>query len=427
MNTTLVAPATGKVRWGYVLGSLLAFLLLPPVIGLPIVVAMVWRKSNATKSDYMLLMLCIAVYLAAINATKAPGGDGVNYYVAYKNVPEVGFIKSLIYIYGIDYIENADKTQISGEFMNGVYNYVGYYLTFGHYTIFAALLTLADYILLFLGLYRWAQSLRRPHIPIVCGVLIISFFYLFFQFTLHIQKQFLAQCIMMFVLGTYAQRGRMTLRLWLVAACAVFTHASTWLFVPFLLYKPLRRRLSKTSLLMLAVMLFLFIAYGTSFMGDVAKETTSTVAYGAQRFANSEGQVDAVGSSMVLSQVLVIAVPMALIVFRQLWLRRRDAINDSQAFMLNIVMLLLLAIVAMFNKPLARYRYFMMLFAFMPFVYPYLSNNSHTRDFCLKALSFIMIGWFYWQFPRMIWQFASEWQIIVYPPAVLIGLDPWNV
>lgn len=426
MNTTLVAPATGRVRWGYVLGYLLVFLLLPPFVGLPIFIYMVWKKNHASASDYMLLMLCVAVYLAAINATKAPGGDGVNYYVAYKNVPKLGFVKSLIYIYGIDYYHDSSKTQISGEFMNGVYNYVGYYLTGGHYNVFAALLTLADYMLLFLGLYRWAQSLRRPHIPIVCGVLIISFFYLFFQFTLHIQKQFLAQCIMMFVLGTYAQRGRMTLRLWLVAACAVFTHASTWLFVPFLLFKPLRRRLSKTGLLVLAVMLFLFIAYGTSFVGEVAKGSTSTMAYGAQRFASSEGDED-LASQMVLSQVLVIAVPMALIVFRQLWLRRRDAINDSQAFMLNIVMLLLLAIVAMFNKPLARYRYFMMLFAFMPFVYPYLSNNSRTRDFCLKALSFIMIGWFYWQFPRMVWHFASEWQILTFPPAVLIGLDPWSV
>lgn len=83
--------------------------------------------------------------------------------------------------------------------MNGVYNYIGYYLTLGYYPLFAALLTFADYMLIFLGLYQFCRSLRKPHLPIVCGAITISFFYLFFNYTLQIQKQFLAQSIMMYV------------------------------------------------------------------------------------------------------------------------------------------------------------------------------------------------------------------------------------
>ena len=39
-------------------------------------------------------MACISIYLGAINATKSPDGDQVNYYVAYLNVPDLGFLKS---------------------------------------------------------------------------------------------------------------------------------------------------------------------------------------------------------------------------------------------------------------------------------------------------------------------------------------------
>ena len=119
-------------------------------------------------------------------------------------------------------------------------------------------------------------------------------------------------------------------------------------------------------------MLFLFIMYGPQMVNDVATDSNSVVGYGMNRFAESEGQKDE-ASSLVLSQVLVIAVPMFIIVFRQLWLKRNMVIDKAQAFILNITLLLLLAVASMYSKPLAQIRYFMMLLAFMPFVYPFIS------------------------------------------------------
>ena len=168
------------INWGYLLGYLGLFLVLPPIIGLPFILYVVWKKSHPKYSDYLLLMACIAIYLGSINATKQPSGDQVNYYVAYMNVPLVGFIKSLIYIYGNDYFVESGRTQISGEFMNGVYNYLGYYLTFGYYPLFAALYTFVEYLMIYLGLYKVFRKAQMPKYPIVCGVLILSFFYLFF-------------------------------------------------------------------------------------------------------------------------------------------------------------------------------------------------------------------------------------------------------
>ena len=420
MNTYL-AQSSEKINWGYIIGYFILFIILPPFIGLPLMVSLVWKKKNPKYSDYLLLMVCIAIYLGAINATKAPNGDQVNYYVAYTNVPSLGFLKSLIYIYGLDYLSDPNKTVISGEFMNGIYNYFGYYLTFGYYPLFAALYTLVEYLLIYVGLYKVCRKMNMPKYPIVCGVIILSFFYLFFQYTLHIQKQFFAQAIMMYVLGSYAEKGKMTNSLWVVALCAIFTHASTGLFLPFLLYKPLWGRLTKAGLLFIGGMLFLFILLGPRMAESVASSDQGVAGYGLKRLAESEGQAD-LASELVLSQVLVIALPMFLIVFRQLWLKRKVMIDNTQAFILNITMLLLLAVASMYTKPLAQIRFFMMLLAFMPFVYPFISEKTKLRNSFLVLLSVIMVAWFYVQFEFIVWDYAPEWQIVAYPPAALIAI-----
>lgn len=408
------------INWGYLLGYLGLFLVLPPIIGLPVILYVVWKKSHPKYSDYLLLMACIAIYLGSINATKQPSGDQVNYYVAYMNVPVIGFLKSLIYIYGTDYFVDPGKTSISGEFMNGVYSYLGYYLTFGYYPLFAALYTFVEYLMIYLGLYKVFRKAQMPKYPIVCGVLTLSFFYLFFQYTLQIQKQFLAQAIMMYVLGSYAEKGKMTIKLWLIALCSILTHASTGLFLPFLLLKPLRGRLTKKWMAFIALMLFAFILYGPRMAEIVASNNSGVAGYGMKRFAESEGQAD-LASELVMSQILVIAVPMFIIVFRQLWLKRHIFIDKAQAFILNITLLLLLSVASMYSKPLAQIRYFMMLLAFMPFVYPFISSNVSKRNQWLMIISLVMVVWFYGKFSFIVWSYASEWQILVYPPVGLIA------
>ena len=408
------------INWGYLLGYFCLFLVLPPIIGLPVILYVVWKKNHPKYSDYLLLMACIAIYLGSINATKQPSGDQVNYYVAYMNVPDIGFLKSLIYIYGTDYFVESGKTQISGEFMNGVYNYVGYYLTFGYYPLFAALYTFVEYLMIYLGLYKVFRKAQLPKYPIVCGIITLAFFYLFFQYTLQIQKQFFAQAIMMYVLGSYAEKGKMTIRLWLIALCSILTHASTGLFLPFLLLKPLRGRLNKKWMAFIALMLFAFILYGPRMAENVASDNSGVAGYGMKRFAESEGQAD-LASELVMSQVLVIALPMFIIVFRQLWLKRHVLIDKAQAFILNITLLLLLSVASMYSKPLAQIRYFMMLLAFMPFVYPFISSIVSKRNQWLMIISLVMVVWFYGKFSFIVWSYASEWQILVYPPVGLIA------
>lgn len=411
-----------NINWRQMIFTGLLFLFFPPFISLTYLIASSISKKSSTKGDYYVLFICLALYFGTINATKHITGDQYQYYAAYMNVPEVGFLKSLVYIYGADLHRGVDRANISGEFMNGVYNYFGYYLTLGYYPLFALALTFAMYFLIFAGFYKFAKNLIKPHAPIVCGVLILSFFYLFFNYTLHIQKQFLAQSIMMYVLGTYADIGKMTKKLWVMALIACFTHASTFLFIPFLAYKPFREVLTRKRLFLLIGLGFAFIFFGPGIAGSmVGSGDTSAVFYGVRRLAVSETNNDT-EFGLVWSQVYVVAIPMAFIVLHKLWTGRRD-LDKKTALILNVILFLLVAIVGMYRQPLAQYRYFMMLFAFMPFVYPFAFERIKMRDLFLKGLAFVMMAWFYLQFEKIVWHYADEWEIIVKPPLMLIFGD----
>lgn len=242
----------------------------------------------------------------------------MQYHMAYLNVPIHGFWYSLVNIYG--YINSWEevRTTISGEFMNGIYNYIGYYLTFGYYPLFEFIYTFISYLLLFTGVYKFCSTFEKPHIPIVCGILTIAFFYLYFQYTLQIQKQFFAQAIIMYVIGDYAKNGKLYLRDWIALFCAVFTHQSMLFFIPFLVLKRFRMQMNRGTELLILLVLGLLIYYGPSLLGGGSNNVSSNaLTYGVSRFANSETNNDTKENALVFSQVLVIALPMAFICWKK--------------------------------------------------------------------------------------------------------------
>jgi hypothetical protein len=399
--------------------QVLLFMILPPVVGLPYAIYTISHGViKKEKTDYFVFFICIAFYLAAINATKIPGGDQVNYYVAYMNVPIKGFWYSLCNIYGLLKSYEIESTQISGEFMNGIYNYVGYYLTFGYYPLFEFLFTAISYLLLFTGLYRFCSTLSKPHVPIVCGVLIIAFFYLYFQYTLHIQKQFFAQAIMMYVIGNYAYYGKLRKKDYIAIICSVFTHQSMLFFVPFVILKRFRKKMTTSTSLFVLLIFAILIFYGPRMLGGINVDGDSALSHGVGRFVGSEGKVD-LSSSLVFSQVLVIALPMAYTCVKRLLVYKKHFIA-SQSFLVIVASLLLVAVLAMSNQPLSQYRFFMMLIAFIPFIFPLLLDDLRMRNKLLKFLAGLMIVWFFVQFSFIIWDYASEWQILFCPPSLLI-------
>ena len=412
-----------RVDWPAILGYFVLFLFLPIFIGLPFVIWQVWKNKTGRKTEYLLLIFCIAAFLGAINATKTPAGDQYQYFCAYNNVPIHGFWYSLVNIYGYINPWEEVRTSISGEFMNGVYNYVGYYLTFGYYPLFAFIYTFISYLLLFIGLYKFCSTFEKPHIPIVCGILTIAFFYLYFQYTLQIQKQFFAQAIIMYVIGDYAKNGKLYLRDWIALFCAVFTHQSMLFFIPFLVLKRFRKQMNRGTELLILLVLGLLIYYGPSLLGGGANNVSSNaLTYGVNRFANSEINNDTKENALVFSQVLVIALPMALICWKKMMAYRRHFMA-SQSFLVVVVSLLLVTVTVMFKQPTAQYRFFMMLIAFMPFIYPMSFDKIKLRDNVLNGIAVVMIAWFFMQYEKIVWSYAPEMHIILKNPILLVAAN----
>lgn len=409
---------TKNLNWKIIIGAFVLLMIFPPFLGLSIIIGYVCTRCKCmNKSDYLILMVCIAAYLASLNATKTPSGDQVTYYVAYNNVPRLGFWKSLIHIYGLGYYEDPNKTSISAEFMNGVYNYIGYYLTFGYYPLFEFLYSFISYMLLFFGIYRFCLTFPKPHVPIVCGILIIGFFYYYFQFALHIQKQFFAQAIIMYVIGNYAYFGKLRKIDWVAIVCAIFTHQSMLFFIPFLVIKRFRQKMNKQTIALVFVITSIFIIYGPQMLGG-SSQNSGLLTYGIGRFADSENDEDLTGR-LAEKYLLTIALPLSLICIKQLMKLRKTNV-ESQSFVVVLASILLITIFAMFNQPLSQYRFFLMLLAFMPFVFPMAFRNIYNRDMFLKTVSCFMVLSFFVIFNSIMWTYAPEIDIIVKSPLLLI-------
>ena len=53
MNTYLV-QSSEKIKWGYIIRIIILFIILPPFIGLPLMVSLIWKTKNPKLSDYIL-------------------------------------------------------------------------------------------------------------------------------------------------------------------------------------------------------------------------------------------------------------------------------------------------------------------------------------------------------------------------------------
>ena len=95
----------------------------------------------------------------------------------------------------------------------------------------------------------------------------------------------------------------------------------------------------------------------------------------------------------------------------------------SQSFLVVVVSLLLITVMVMVKQPTAQYRFFMMLIAFMPFIYPMSFENIQLRDIVLKGVAIVMIIWFFIQYEQIVWRYAPEMHIIFKSPILLVAAN----
>jgi len=175
------------------------------------------------------------------------------------------------------------------------------------------------------------------------------------------------------------------------------------------------------------MMFVTLIILGPRIAGSLSVENGGVLSYGVSRLADSDGLADNAGSLTFLHpRTLIILLPLLYVLYKKLW-RERKALNSTEMFILNIQLLLILAVFAMFNQPLAQYRYFMMTYFFVPFFLPYISSQVQKRDNILVLIAGLSLSTFYVFFEHIIWQYAPVFDIIIKSPILLMFGDYYKI
>lgn len=353
------------------------------------------------KRTYFFFFLLMALYMGAINATKTPASDQVNYMHAYMLVPNQTFFESLTNIYGDRF------SATSKEIGFGLLNFLGYYLSFGNYKLFILEFSVLLYILMMVSLYKLYRYLNVTPFKdyIISSVFILCFFSQYFNLTIHVQRQMIATAVMLWVLVDSTIKQKVN---WIIALISVSLHTSVALFFPFLILIYFRNKIKLWQILCLIILFCVAIgflpvsssAFSALFGGEI---------YGLNRLADAglsnETRVDT-------GLILFFSVPLIYISLRELWKERKN-INTA----LNIVFIsyIFLICFSFFNPDnTMQYRYFMMSYSFMAFILPllFVKCKRFNKLYLLFIASFFFVR-FYMTFEDMVWIYAPVEDVLL--------------
>lgn len=368
--------------------------LLMPIAGIFFAVLIIMQNKIKDRRTYFFFFLLMALYMGAINATKTPASDQVNYMHAYMLVPDQTFLESLTNIYG-------DRFSATSKEMGfGLLNFLGYYLSFGNYKLFILEFSVFLYILMMVSLYKFYNYLNVTPFKnyIISSVFILCFFSQYFNLTIHVQRQMIATAVMLWVLVDSTIKQKVN---WIIALIAVSLHTSVALFFPFLILIYFRNKVKLWQILCLVLLFCVAIGY-LSVVSSAFSALFGGEIYGLNRLANAGSSNE---TRLDTGLMLFFSVPLIYISLRELWKERKN-INIT----LNIIFIsyIFLICFSFFNPDnTMRYRYFMMSYSFMAFILPllFVKGKRFNKLYLLFIAGFFFIR-FYMTFEDMAWIYA---------------------
>lgn len=371
----------------------LAAFIVCPLIGLLLLLFFLQYRKDVT-SFYAFFVL-LALYLALINSTKIPENDQIQYKEAYQLVPERTLWQNLTGIYGLS------QTATTKEMGYGVLNIVGYYLTFGSYPLFITIFSFVLYMLCFLGIYKWFHyvKVKKPEPYIISAVLVLAFFTQFFNLTIHLQRQAIATSVMVYALILSIVKDKIP---WWIVIVAVTLHTSTGLFLPLFVLFHFRKRLTATKIIVLVAV------FGASIvsLGALAGWLLSNMDYSIYALERLNGVGEAGRENrMSLNIVLLVSIPLSLISIKNLYQQKREEAKNE--IMLYMFYLFIIVFSAFNPNNTVQYRYFMMSYAFIPYILPLWSRKFGRLERLLLALVpvFFILRFFY-TFEDIVFKYA---------------------
>lgn len=376
--------------------------LLFPLGGILITTATIIILKIKNKKSFMFLFLLLAIYMGAINATKIPVSDQLNYMNAYFSVPKQSLWQSLTNIYGSKYAEDFTTKEMGYGFLN----IIGYYISFGYYPLFILQFTTLLYMMFFVSIYKFFNfiKLHNKGVHIISAIFILCFFTQFFNLTIHLQRQMIATAVVFYAIIDSIIKQKVN---YLFLVISITLHTSTALFLPIFLLIYIYRKIRIKNWQVLSILLVLAVL--TRFLPILSSILLSSMGennYALNRLTSAGSSTEGRVSFLF---TIIFSAPMIIISLYNLF-KEKFSKNEHILYLSYLYIFLFISITP---DNTMQYRYFMMSYGFMPFILPLLIRKSGILSYLyLSIISTFFLFRFYLTFEDITYQYAPVEDII---------------
>jgi hypothetical protein len=226
----------------YFWGGTISFLIFPfwTILGN----AILFSKIKNKKLGIRVLIIMISLFLALVNSTKQLESDLLVYSEIFDSVKDQNLLTFLIL---------AGKEQLYAFF-----TYLTYHLTFGNFSAHIFLLTAISYTLYLNSIRRICEKFHLLPLVMASSILFASFFPQLFSLSAHINRQFFATSLILYILSIVISRG---VRRRIYALLGPLIHSTVVVISPFLFFKKLGIRINGKSILKFSVLSISFLLF----------------------------------------------------------------------------------------------------------------------------------------------------------------------
>jgi hypothetical protein len=372
-----------------------AFIIAPfPSIIIAIYFIILTQTTN--RKYFYVLIVMLSFFLGLINSTKVPQSDLQVYYSSFLSIGSVKFK---------DYVFNSSHsidTYYEGiEPMYYLISYFIYHIFGNNFSNFILILSVVGYLFLFGSIYNYFNYIGANTLSIITAICILAFFNQYFYITAHLVRQVLAFSIIMYCIIEKAVYNR---NRYLLIVCSVLIHSSTLFFIPLICLSIFKKNLSFKTILILLIFIISSLMFAEKILKILFNVTSfsSTLNYSFARLIS--GTFDD-GLTLNKLYLYIVCLPLLIIVFSQILINKQT--KTGTIFLFNVFIWLCLLVFFTNGAPLIQYRFFFMIYCFMPLILPHLFlKNSYLSKIGNLALIILFVGRFFVTYSDAPWQYA---------------------
>lgn len=354
---------------------------------------------------YYTLFASLAIFLGLINSTKQLDGDIVVYKWLFMNLPKQHLWDAVFNSKMATY----QGAQTGKEPIYNLISYIGYYLTFGRFSLYICALTFTSYYLQFIGIFKLFYKLKSNHLTILLSIIALSCFTQYFSLTAHLIRQVLACSIFMYAFLSKIADGKTK---WFCLLIAAFIHTSVILFIVASFIPALYKRLSLRNLIQLGVICSILFGMLQIISKYNLLKNNYTISYGILRATQLNASTQ---ETVSFGIILLIIIPLLSLIIINYPTSKQD--KHPMIPVYNMFILLSIFLFALNNAKLAQYRFFFYTYNFLPIIISYIDNrvNLINKDsYRLCAMAFFIIYFIFTL--QSVFSYASAIELLIYPP-----------